>query len=121
MHLIFFVDLIAYNLYEQPLEDLEEPSDAQYINAEYLNEDDQYDLNTCHGWDLHKKGGGIQLYPNIPHICLPLPKFQGKVQVCRSSMSLFQTNTLRTANIDEFLAVSSLFLLLIKTCFHCCT
>ena len=68
-------------MYEQPLEDLEEPSDAQYIQTEYLSDDDRYDLNTAHGWDMHNKGGGIQLYPNIPHICLPLPRFTGKVQV----------------------------------------
>ena len=65
-----------------PLEDEEEPEDAVYMRVSTLkDEDDQYGLHVAHGWDNTAKGGGIQLYPNVPYIAIPIPRFQSRVQV----------------------------------------
>ena len=55
------------------------PVPTQFV--EDLSPDEQYILRVAHGWDSAKKGGGIQVYPNIPEVCLPNTLFAGKVQV----------------------------------------
>ena len=55
--------------------------DIEYIQVSELDEDDQYTAQVAHGWDFINRGGQLQPYPSVPQICVPMPNFEGRVQV----------------------------------------
>ena len=70
----------SWNLLLLDFSDSDE-DDIEYMQVDELDEDDQYTVQIAHGWDFTNRGGQLQPYPSVPQICVPMPNYEGRVQV----------------------------------------